>query len=317
MAGRPADSSPVRETSPSPRAMANDILSFNDTTLLVSETPMPLKPVKPGARIRLTDATATDGGEPHGKEADALLEPLLARLPALQAALYAESKQALLVVLQGRDAAGKDGVGRVVFGPLNSQGCVVSNFKGPTEYELARDYLWRVHQAVPPKGTIGVFNRSHYEDVLIARVHDLVPESVWSRRYDQINAFERMLSENGVTILKFFLHISRAEQQERLLERLHDPLKNWKFQAGDLEERKLWNAYTEAYRDVLEKCSTRWAPWYLVPADRKSTRNLLVARVVADALERMNPRFPRVDPEVLKIAREWERETAVKRESGK
>jgi PPK2 family polyphosphate:nucleotide phosphotransferase len=274
---------------------------------------MPLKPVKSGEKIRLTDATAVDDGEPHGKEADAALEPLLERLPELQTALYAEAKQALLIVLQGRDASGKDGLTRRVFGPLNSQGCVVSNFKRPTVYELARDYLWRVHQVVPPKGTIGIFNRSHYEDLLVVRVHDLVPKAVWDLRYDQINDFERMLTENGVTILKFFLHISKEEQKDRLLERLHDPLKNWKFEVGDLEERKRWDDYTEAYEDVLHKCSTSWAPWYVVPADRKTTRNLLVARVVVDTLQRMAPKFPRVDPEVLKIARQWERETTARR----
>ncbi len=270
---------------------------------------MPLKPVKPGDKIRLTDETAVDDGEPRGKDADAQLEPLLARLPELQTALYAEARQALLVVLQGRDASGKDGVTRRVFGPLNSQGCVVSNFKRPTDYELARDYLWRVHQVVPPKGTIGIFNRSHYEDVLVVRVHELVPKSEWSRRYDQINDFERMLNENGVTVLKFFLHISKEEQKERLLERLNDPLKNWKFEVGDLEERKRWDDYTRAYEDALEKCSTSWAPWYVVPGNRNSTRNLLVARVVVDTLKRMAPKFPKVDPEVLKIARQWERET--------
>ncbi len=270
---------------------------------------MTLKPVKPGAKVQLTDDSAIDSREPHGKTVDDELQPLLEKLPALQTALYAEAKQALLVVLQGRDAAGKDGLTRVVFGPLNSQGCVVSNFKRPTEYELARDYLWRVHQVVPPKGTIGIFNRSHYEDVLVVRVHDLVPKSAWSMRYDQINDFERMLTENGVTILKFFLHISKDEQKGRLLERLNDPLKNWKFEVGDLEERKRWDDYTEAYEDALEKCSTEWAPWYIVPSDRKTTRNLLVAKVVVDTLERMKPVFPRVDPEVLKIARQWERET--------
>lgn len=270
---------------------------------------MALKPVKPGSKVQLTDDTAIDKGEPHGKAVDAELAPLLEKLPALQTALYAESKQALLVVLQGRDASGKDGLTRVVFGPLNSQGCVVSNFKRPTVYELARDYLWRVHQVVPPKGSIGIFNRSHYEDVLVVRVHDLVPKSAWSKRYDQINDFERMLAENGVTILKFFLHISKDEQKSRLLERLNDPLKNWKFEVGDLEERKRWDDYTEAYEDALEKCSTDWAPWYVVPSDRKSTRNLLVARVVVETLERMKPLFPRVNPEVLKIARQWERET--------
>jgi PPK2 family polyphosphate:nucleotide phosphotransferase len=272
-----------------------------------------LKPVKPGAKVQLKDSSAVNDDQPKGDAVEPLLQPLLERLETLQTALYAESRQALLVVLQGRDAAGKDGLIRRVFGPLNSQSCVVSPFKRPTEYELARDYLWRVHQVVPPKGTIGVFNRSHYEDVLVVRVHNLVPQPVWSQRYDQINAFERMLSENGVRILKFFLHVSREEQKQRLLERLNDPLKNWKFQVGDLEERKRWDDYTEAYEEALERCSTEWAPWYIVPADRKSTRNLLVAQVLVSALEAMNPQFPRVDPEVMKVAREWEKELGGKK----
>lgn len=267
-----------------------------------------LKPVTPGAKVQLKDANAVDDDEPRGDAVEPLLQPLLEQLEELQTALYAESKQALLVVLQGRDAAGKDGLIRRVFGPLNSQGCVVSSFRRPTEYELARDYLWRVHQVVPPKGSIGVFNRSHYEDVLVVRVHELVPRETWSRRYQQINDFERILSENGVRIVKFFLHISREEQQQRLLDRLNDPLKNWKFQVGDLEERKRWDAYTEAFEDALERCSTDWAPWYVVPADRKSTRDLLVAQVLVKTLREMDPRFPRVDPEVMKIARQWEKE---------
>jgi len=273
---------------------------------------MLLKPVKPGARIKLNDDNAVDDRLPRGLEAEQQLAPLLTRLPELQTALYAESKRALLCVFQGRDASGKDGVTRKVFGPLNSQGCVVSTFKRPTVYELARDYLWRVHQLVPPKGTVGIFNRSHYEDVLVVRVHELVPKEAWSKRFDQINDFERMLTENGVAILKFFLHISREEQKDRLVERIHDPLKNWKFEVGDLDERKRWDDYTEAYEDVLGKCSTDWAPWYLVPADRKKTRDLVVAQVVVETLERMNPTFPRVDPEVLKIARQWERETTAR-----
>ncbi len=274
---------------------------------------MPLKPVEPGTRIKLTDDKAVDDHAPRSQEAEQQMAPLLERLPELQTALYAESKQALLIVLQGRDASGKDGLTRTVFGPLNSQGCVVSNFKRPTEYELARDYLWRVHQAVPPKGTIGIFNRSHYEDVLVVRVHELVPRKVWSKRYAQINQFEKMLAENGVTILKFFLHISKEEQKDRLLERLRNPLKNWKFQVADLEERKRWRDYTEAYEDVLERTSTDWAPWYVVPSDRKRSRDLLVARVVVDTLERMAPKFPNVNPEVLKIARQWEREATGRR----
>lgn len=269
---------------------------------------MPLKPLKPDSRVALTDAMAIDPHIPHGAEADQQIAPLLGRLVELQAALYAESRQALLVILQGRDAAGKDGVTRKVFGALNPQGCVVSNFKTPTSYELARDYLWRIHQVVPPKGTIGIFNRSQYEDVLVVRVHQLVPKEVWSRRFEQINHFERILAENGVTILKFFLHISRDEQQARLLQRLRDPLKNWKFEVDDLAERERWDDYTRAYEDVLARCSTEWAPWYLVPADRKRARDLLVAQVVVNALERMNPQFPRVDPGVLKIAKAWERE---------
>jgi len=269
---------------------------------------MRLKPVKPGTRIKLTDDNAVDDQAPRSKEAEQQLAPLLERLPALQTALYAESKQALLIVLQGLDASGKDGLTRTVFGTLNSQGCVVSSFKQPTEYELARDYLWRVHQAVPPKGTIGIFNRSHYEDVLVVRVHELVPRKVWSKRYEQINQFERMLTENGVTILKFFLHISKEEQKQRLVERLRNPLKNWKFQVGDLEERKRWRDYTQAYEHVLERTSSEWAPWYVVPSDRKRSRDLLVARVVVDTLERMGPKFPTVNPEVLEIARQWERE---------
>jgi PPK2 family polyphosphate:nucleotide phosphotransferase len=274
---------------------------------------MPLKPLKPGIRVKLTDDSAVDDHEPRGEKAVRQLAPQLDRLVELQTALYAESKQALLIVLQGRDAAGKDGLTRNVFGPLNSQGCVVSNFKRPTDYELARDYLWRVHQAVPPKGTIGIFNRSQYEDVLVVRVHKLVPKSVWSKRFEQINHFEKMLTGNGVTILKFMLHISKEEQKTRLLERLNDPLKNWKFQVGDLEERKRWEEYTEAYEDVLERTSTEWAPWFVVPSDRKKARDLLVATVVVDALERMAPKFPRVDPDVLKIARQWAREPKARR----
>ncbi len=268
----------------------------------------PLKPIKHDGRITLSDDDAMDADQPKGDEAEQQLIPLLERLDTLQTALYAESKQALLVVLQGRDASGKDGLIRSVFGPLNSQGCVVSTFKRPTEAELAHDYLWRVHQVVPPRGTIGVFNRSHYEDVLAVRVHKLVPERVWSMRFDQINHFEQMLVENGVTILKFLLHISRAEQKERLLARLSDPLKNWKFQVGDLEERKLWDDYTSAYEDVLARTSTASAPWYLVPADRKKSRDLLVAQAVVETLERMAPAFPTVDPAVLALTRQWERD---------
>jgi PPK2 family polyphosphate:nucleotide phosphotransferase len=277
-----------------------------------SQSPMskvaPLQPVKTGTRVALTDAAADRRreGDPNGDRAERLLTPLIDRLDRLQRALYAESQRCLLVVLQGRDAAGKDGLIRNVFGPLNSQGCVVSTFKRPTSDELARDYLWRVHLQVPPRGTIGVFNRSHYEDVLPVRVHNLVPKKLWSKRYGQINDFEKMLSENGVTILKFLLHVSRAEQKQRLLERLHDPTKNWKFQVADLEERKHWTKYTRAHEDMLALTSTPWAPWYVVPADRKKARDLRVAATVVAALERMAPAFPTVDREVLKLTQQWE-----------
>jgi len=227
------------------------------------------------------------------------------RLGALQGALRAEGKRALLVVLQGRDTSGKDGTIKNVFESVDPQGCAVTNFGRPSDLELSHDYLWRVHQAIPPLGLIGIFNRSHYEDVLAVRVHELVPRKEWSRRFRQINDFERMLSENGVTTLKFFLHISRQEQKERLLARLDDPNKNWKFSEADLGERKLWGQYTRAYRDALARCSTRWAPWYVIPADKKPVRDYLVARVIVQTLRRMAPKYPAADPALIARARSF------------
>lgn len=254
---------------------------------------MRLQPVVPGSRVRLTDAGAgPPPGPPSKEEAVAKVRQLGARIDEIQDALYAEGRRALLVVLQGRDTSGKDGTIRKVFGPLDPLGITVTSFKLPTPAELAHDFLWRVHQAVPARGTVGVFNRSHYEDVLVVRVHQLVPESVWRPRYDQINRFERILSENGVTILKFFLHISRDEQRERLLARLEDPAKYWKFSPGDLGERERWDDYTEAYEEALARTSTADAPWYIVPADSQRLRDLLVAQVVAETLERMDPKYP-------------------------
>jgi PPK2 family polyphosphate:nucleotide phosphotransferase len=254
---------------------------------------MRLVPVSPDAALDLSDAAAgPPAGAPRKGAAVAETERLAGRIDELQDALYAEGRRALLVVLQGRDTAGKDGAIRKVFGPLDPQGLAVTSFKVPTPLEFAHDYLWRVHQAVPARGTIGVFNRSHYEDVLVVRVHELVPESDWRARYDQIVQFERILTQNGVTILKFFLHISREEQRERLLARLEDPRKYWKFSAGDLRERGRWDAYTEAYREALARTSTPEAPWYVVPADKKYVRDLLVAEIVVEALERMNPAYP-------------------------
>lgn len=254
---------------------------------------MRFSPLPPGTRIRLSDdAAAAPPGAPSKDQAQHQVDRLTERLDQLQEALYAENRRAVLIVLQGRDTAGKDGAIRKVFGPLNPQGVIISSFKAPTAVELAHDFLWRVHQAVPPRGTLGIFNRSHYEDVLAVRVHQLVPESVWRPRYEQINLFERILTENGVTLLKFFLHISQDEQRERLRARLDDPTKYWKFSAGDLGERDKWDAYTEAYEEALQRTSTAEAPWWVVPADKKYVRDLLVAQVVTETLERMDPKYP-------------------------
>jgi PPK2 family polyphosphate:nucleotide phosphotransferase len=253
-----------------------------------------LRAVSLRSQVTLSDRDASPPkGLAKGDELEEKLDQVLERLGELQQMFYADGRHALLIVLQGRDASGKDGVIRTVFGACNPQGVRVTSFKVPTALEMAHDYLWRIHSQVPEKGMIGIFNRSHYEDVLVVRVHDLVPREVWSQRYDQINEFERMLVENGVVILKFFLHVSRDEQRARLIERVEDETKNWKFSAGDLDERARWNAYTAAYRDVLQKCSTVWAPWYLVPADRNKARNYLIARRLVTTLEGLNLRYPK------------------------
>lgn len=254
----------------------------------------PIKPVSARTPPRIGDRDARPPHKsPDKNDLDTAQDALLERLTRLQAQLYAEGKRALLIVLQGRDASGKDGTIRRVFDAVNPQGCTVTSFKKPNELERRHDYLWRAHLAVPPHGMLGIWNRSHYEDVLIARVRALVPRATWMKRYRQINDFERMLSENDVTIVKFFLHISQAEQKKQLEERLDEPEKRWKFDPQDLKERALWDAYTRAYRDVLRKCSTPWAPWYIVPSDLRRVRDYHVARVVVETLERMNPQFPR------------------------
>lgn len=264
---------------------------------------MKLTPLRPHDKISLGDRAALP---PRSLDADdntleKKMGKLRMRLDELQNALYAESKRSLLVVLQARDAGGKDGTIRRVFSSVNPQGCDVTAFKAPTHVELAHDFLWRVHAAVPPRGMIGIFNRSQYEDILAVRVHKLAPQKVWRDRYAQINDFERMLTRNGVTILKFFLHISKEEQRVRLSERLTDESKNWKFQAGDLDERALWDAYTSAYTDVFRECSTKYAPWFIVPADRKHARDYLVLEKIVSTLERMKPQYPPADPEALKL----------------
>ena len=248
--------------------------------------------IEPGKRIRLAavDPSATHGYTKDGAGAE--LQKGLDRLTDLQDRLWAESKHPVLVVLQGIDASGKDGSVKHVMGAFNPMGCTVTSFKVPTPVELAHDYLWRVHQRVPGKGEIGIFNRSHYEDVLVVRVHDIVPKAVWSRRFDEINAFEELLTGSGTTILKFFLWIDKDEQKGRFQARLDDPTKNWKFRLGDLEERKHWDDYVAAYEDVLARCSTAAAPWYVIPSNRKWFRNLAIADILADTIEALKPAYP-------------------------
>ena len=253
---------------------------------------------KSGVRVRLS---RMDHGDTHGWDkigAEPELERQLARLADLQDRLWAEAKQSVLVVLQGIDAAGKDGTINKVMEAFNPQGCPVTSFKVPSAEELAHDYLWRIHQKVPRKGEIGIFNRSHYEDVLVVRVHDFVPRRVWSARYDQINDFERILADNGTTIVKFFLAIDRDEQRKRFQARYDDPTKRWKFSMGDLEERKLWDAYQAAFDDALSKTSTAHAPWYVIPANRKWFRNLAVATILADTIAGLKPTYPPVADDV-------------------
>jgi PPK2 family polyphosphate:nucleotide phosphotransferase len=261
--------------------------------------------VKPGGgRVDLCRCAADSTPECRDKaRADSDLADYLAELRGLQYRLFAENRRAVLLVLQGMDAAGKDGTIRHVLAGLNPQGCRVTAFKTPTSLELAHDFLWRIHQAVPPTGEIGVFNRSHYEDVLIARVRGLVPKTVWRARYEQINAFERHLTANGIVIVKCFLHISRREQLQRLSERLDDPERNWKFSAGDIEERKYWNDYQRAYADALERCSTKAAPWHVVPSDHKWYRNWAVARLLLETLRGMDIRFPPPPPDLPALRR--------------
>ncbi len=214
------------------------------------------------------------------------------RLADLQEVLYAQSKHAVLVVLQAMDSGGKDSTIRHVFGPLNPQGVKVTSFKKPNAEELAHDYLWRIHRAVPAKGMIGIFNRSHYEDVLVARVHDLAPKKEIDKRYDQINAFEKYLAGNGITIVKFLLHIGRDEQKERLQSRLDRPDKHWKFDSADLGERKRWKQYMNAFDRVLNRCSTRHAPWHVIPANHKWSRDLAVGSIVLETLEGLDLAYP-------------------------
>ena len=254
--------------------------------------------IQPNSRIRLADL---DPGATHSWDKVAAgpeLDRQLARLADLQDRLWAEANHSVLVVLQGIDAAGKDGTINKVMEAFNPQGCPVTSFKVPSTEERAHDYLWRVHKAVPRAGEIGIFNRSHYEDVLVVRVHGLVPKAIWSKRYDQINDFERHLADNGTAIVKFFLSISRAEQRERFQARYDDPTKRWKFAMGDLEERKRWDDYQAAFDDALSETSTAHAPWYVIPANHNWFRNLAVATILADTIEKLHPEYPPVADDV-------------------
>jgi PPK2 family polyphosphate:nucleotide phosphotransferase len=258
--------------------------------------------VKPGAKVDLADIdpAGTHGFE-KGRDLEAALAKNIARIDELQYLMYAEHRRALLVVLQGIDASGKDGTIRHVMTGFNPQGCRVTPFKAPTPEELAHDFLWRIHHAVPGKGDVAIFNRSHYEDVLVVRVHELVPAPMWKRRYDQINDFERYLAENGVVIVKFFLHISKDEQKRRLERRLEDSTRQWKVALSDFEERKRWKEYQRAYEDAITKCNSKEAPWYVVPADKKWFRNLAVSQILVETLEALDMRFPKPTVDLERI----------------
>jgi PPK2 family polyphosphate:nucleotide phosphotransferase len=258
--------------------------------------------VTPGTKVKLSKYDAGDTlGWDKGHKTKTTLAKTIERLDQLQYLLYAEHKHAVLVVLQGPDAAGKDGTIRHVMAGINPQGCLVTAFKKPTPEEESHDYLWRIHKAVPPIGDIGIFNRSHYEDVLVVRVHDLVPKDVWSKRYDQINNFEQMLAENHVRVLKFFLHISKDEQKERFQGRIDDKDRRWKISEADFAERRFWDDYTKAYEEVLSRCSTSVAPWYVIPSNKKWFRNLAVSHIIVETLEDMRMKFPPATVDVSKI----------------
>jgi PPK2 family polyphosphate:nucleotide phosphotransferase len=252
--------------------------------------------VAPGSKFSLSDIDPENTFGVAKKGMQDRLEKSCERLSALQYQLYAEQKRSLLVVLQGIDAAGKDGTIKHVMSGLNPQGVTVTAFKVPEGAEKRHDYLWRVHNAVPESGMMGIFNRSHYEDVLVVRVHDLVPKAVWSKRYDQINDFERMLSANNVRIVKFLLYISKEEQAKRFRLRLEDKTKRWKFSPADIKEREYWDQYIEAYDEVLRKCSTDQAPWYVIPSNHKWFRNLAVAEILVDTIRDMKLKFPKALP---------------------
>jgi PPK2 family polyphosphate:nucleotide phosphotransferase len=262
--------------------------------------------VQPGTTVKLKDIDPAfkDRHESH-EQATEEITHYQQRLRELQELLYAGREHSLLICLQALDTGGKDGTINHVLGAMNPQGCRVAAFRQPSAEELAHDFLWRAHRAAPARGEVVIFNRSHYEDVLVVRVHDLVSKNIWSRRYDRINAFEKELAEHDTLILKFYLHISKEEQLKRFKDRLDDPTKHWKISESDYQERRLWDDYIAAYEDGLSRCSTDDAPWFIIPADHKWFRNLAVARVVVEYLEALNMKYPRPAVDLEHIRREY------------
>jgi PPK2 family polyphosphate:nucleotide phosphotransferase len=258
--------------------------------------------VTPGKKVKLGewDAEDTLGWDKDHKMKQSTAKAI-ERIDKLQYLLYAEHKRTVLIMLQGLDAAGKDGTIRHVMSGVNPQGCTVVPFKKPSAEEMAHEYLWRIHKAVPEYGNIGIFNRSVYEDVLVVRVHNLVPKEVWSKRYEQINEFEELLHENNVKILKFFLHISKDEQKKRFQQRIDDPDRRWKISEADFAERKYWDDYVAAYEDALTKCSTKHAPWFIIPSNKKWFRNLAVSHIIAETMESFDMKFPKPTVDVKKL----------------
>jgi PPK2 family polyphosphate:nucleotide phosphotransferase len=274
--------------------------------------------VEPGTKIRLdkADPAYKDTHESHD-QAMAEIAKHVARMDRLQYLLYADGDQSLLVVLQALDAGGKDGVVRHLFSGMNPQGTTSVGFKQPSKLEAAHDFLWRGHLRAPSKGEVVIFNRSHYEDVLVVRVHKLVPESVWSKRYELINDFEKMLSVNGTRILKFFLHISPGEQLARFKERLDDPVRQWKISESDYSERELWPDYIAAFEDAMEKTSTRHAPWYVIPSNHKWFRDLAISQIVADTMEEMGLKLPPTQVDINEIRRKYHAAVQEEKRDGK
>ena len=262
--------------------------------------------IEPGARVKLAQVDpAFKGRHASHEDAAAEIERYRKRLWELQELLYVEHRRSLLICLQAMDTGGKDGVINHVLGAMNPQGCRVMHFRQPSDEEASHDFLWRAHRAAPARGEVVIFNRSHYEDVLIVRVHELVPKEVWSARYERINEFERTLADNGTQILKFYLHISSEEQLSRFKERLDDPTKHWKISEADYAERKLWPQYMAAYEEALSRCSTAHAPWFVIPGNHKWFRNLAVARIVVERLEAMGMKYPEPAVDLPRIRREY------------